>query len=78
MKVGSMCDVADSRESIGTKDRHELPHWPVSVQTWLRWREVAPPRAEIDGCAAYKHRAVRPVVAAEFRADPRECPYCNP
>jgi hypothetical protein len=40
--------------------------------------EVALPRAEIDGCAACEHREVRPVVAAEFRADPRECPYCNP
>ena len=40
--------------------------------------EVARPRAEIDGCAACEHRATRPVVPPEARADPGECPACNP
>ena len=40
--------------------------------------EVARPRAEIDGCPACAHRATRSVVSPEVRADPGECPYCNP
>jgi hypothetical protein len=40
--------------------------------------EVARPRAEIDGCPACEHRATRPVVSPETRADPGECPLCNP
>ncbi|MHB8245189.1 MAG: DUF6671 family protein [Acidimicrobiales bacterium] len=40
--------------------------------------EVARPRAEIDGCPACEHRATRPVVTPETRADPGECPFCNP
>ena len=40
--------------------------------------EVARPRTEIDGCVACEHRQTRPVVSAEVRADPGECPYCNP
>jgi hypothetical protein len=40
--------------------------------------EVARPRAEIDGCVACEHRRTRPVVSAEARADPGECPWCNP
>lgn len=40
--------------------------------------EVARPWAEIDGCLACEHRATRPVIPPETRADPRECPFCNP
>ena len=40
--------------------------------------EVARPRAEIDGCPACEHRVTRPVVSPEDRADPGECPHCNP
>ena len=40
--------------------------------------EVPRPRAEIDGCVACDHRQTRAVVSAETRADPGECPYCNP
>ncbi len=40
--------------------------------------EVPRPRAEIDGCVACEHRQTRSIVSAEVRADPGECPYCNP
>lgn len=40
--------------------------------------QVARPRAEIDGCPACEHQASRPVVSPETRADPGECPFCNP
>ena len=40
--------------------------------------EVPRPRAEIDGCVACDHRQTRSIVSAEDRADPGECPYCNP
>lgn len=40
--------------------------------------EVARPRSEIDGCPACEHRETRAVVSPEDRADPGECPYCNP
>ncbi|WP_143712024.1 DUF6671 family protein [Acidimicrobium ferrooxidans] len=40
--------------------------------------EVPTPRAEIDGCVACDCRQMRPLVAAEHRADPSECPVCNP
>ncbi len=40
--------------------------------------EVARPRAEIDGCVACEHRQTRSIVSAEVRADPGECPSCNP
>ncbi len=40
--------------------------------------EVARPRAEIDGCPACDHNETRPVISPDVRANPRECPYCNP
>ncbi len=40
--------------------------------------EVARPRAEIDGCVTCEHRETRSIVSPEVRADPGECPYCNP
>ncbi len=40
--------------------------------------EVPRPRAEIDGCVDCEHRRTRSIVSAEVRADPGECPYCNP
>lgn len=36
------------------------------------------PRAAIDGCAACDHRDTRLLVSPDARADPSECPYCNP
>jgi len=50
----------------------------LGVPCALCGTEVARPRAEIDGCPACEHRATRPVVPPESRADPGECPYCNP
>ena len=40
--------------------------------------DIARPRAEIDGCPACEHRKNRPVIPPEARADPGECPACNP
>jgi hypothetical protein len=40
--------------------------------------QVTRQRAEIDGCPACEHRETRPVVSPEDRADPGECPNCNP
>lgn len=40
--------------------------------------EVARPKAEIAGCVACEHRQERSLVAPEARADPGECPCCNP
>ena len=40
--------------------------------------EVAQPRAEIDGCPACEHREIRPIITPSTRADPGECPHCNP
>ncbi|MHB8188771.1 MAG: DUF6671 family protein, partial [Dermatophilaceae bacterium] len=40
--------------------------------------DIARPRAEIDGCPACEHRETRPVISSETRADPGECPICNP
>ncbi len=59
------------------------PGWGrIDVQFGVpcRWcgTEVARPRAEIDGCPACEHRETRPVVSPNDRADPGECPYCNP
>lgn len=40
--------------------------------------EVARPREEINGCPACKYRETRPIISPKVRADPEECPYCNP
>lgn len=40
--------------------------------------QVARPRAEIDGCPACDHKATRPVISPDARADPAQCPLCNP
>lgn len=40
--------------------------------------EVARSRAEIDGCASCEYRQTRPIASADLRADPGECPVCNP
>ena len=40
--------------------------------------DVDRPRAEIDGCPACDHKETRPVLPPEARADPGECPNCNP
>lgn len=45
--------------------------------TWCG-TELARLRAEIDGCPACGHRETRPVDPGETRADPGECPVCNP
>lgn len=40
--------------------------------------EVARLRAEIDGCVACEYRETRETISSETRADPGECPICNP
>ncbi len=40
--------------------------------------EVSRVAAEVDGCTRCEYRQTRPVVAENARADPGECPYCNP
>jgi len=39
---------------------------------------VARPRAAVDGCPSCSHRDTRHLLGPEARADPGECPYCNP
>ena len=40
--------------------------------------EVGQPRVAIDGCPSCEHRETKQLVPFETRADPGECPRCNP
>lgn len=40
--------------------------------------EIPRPRAQIDGCPACDHRAIRPTSSLQVRAEPETCPFCNP
>lgn len=50
----------------------------VGVPCALCGAEVARPRAEVDGCPACAYKMERPLISPDTRADPGECPYCNP